>query len=491
MTLLLVCLSILFSLMLILWVDLPLVKKGIPSLGLIVTLMYCLTYGLGWSLWRLDPSSLFGYRSASTVSSLDRLGYLFAIGLPALVCGYAASRSLLESYFGFAPRESFLAVATRFRPLLAQLSFAVLFLTVIGICGMTATGVFLRDGEYQALQTGLIAKLLVGSGVLSRLAPVGLVLVPLAWPRWSHFQRLAASLLIVIWFIIAFSSGSRGQLLAVPLYLVLGSVVWRRIPIVKAGIFILAGSLIFLPVAENIRVGRAGSSSDPNLGRTFEGFQIGKQLMGTSHEFYLMLEPKQCSLDLHTETLSNPRALSFLLKNQQDLPLDSGERWHHVFLYRNCISRELSLRGFDQFNRLFFLYLPRSVFPASRGLFDGQELVETLSLDLGLRPGEISQGTLSIFADAWWRWRWSGVIAASAVLGAVLALIQSLLLWMMGRRPIVGLLGQLLLLSLVGTWINNTTLTMLWYLLWDLPKAWLELIVLTSLLRFRVPKWTI
>ena len=76
----------------------------------------------------------------------------------------------------------------------------------------------------------------------------------------------------------------------------------------------------------------------------------------------------------------------------------------------------------------------------------------------------------------------------SAALGALLALIQSLLLWLMLRQPMAGLLGQFLVLSLVGTWINNTSLTMLWFLFWDLPKAWLELMVLTALLEFRLPR---
>jgi hypothetical protein len=95
---------------------------------------------------------------------------------------------------------------------------------------------------------------------------------------------------------------------------------------------------------------------------------------------------------------------------------------------------------------------------------------------------------LSVFADAWWRWRWPGVVLISTTLGGLLALIQSLLLWLMRYQPIAGLLGQLLVLSLVGTWINNTTLTMLWFLLWDLPKAWLELMLLSGLLGFRLPR---
>ena len=159
-----------------------------------------------------------------------------------------------------------------------------------------------------------------------------------------------------------------------------------------------------------------------------------------------------------------------------------------VRLYEACGKRRLSQRGFSNFDRLPFGLIPNTLIPSAPSLFDGQELVQTLSDQLGLRPGEISQGTLSVFADAWWRWRWPGVVVVTAVLGGLLALIQNLLLWLMLRQPMAGLLGQLLVLSLVGTWINNTTLTMLWFLLWDLPKAWLELMLLTALLRFRLPR---
>ena len=73
-------------------------------------------------------------------------------------------------------------------------------------------------------------------------------------------------------------------------------------------------------------------------------------------------------------------------------------------------------------------------------------------------------------------------------MGALLALIQSFLLWLLARQPMAGLLGQLLVLSLVGTWVNNTTLAILWFLFWYLPKAWLELMLLTVLLGFRLPR---
>ena len=478
--------AIAFSVVVICRADLHLLKLGLPSLGLVVTVMYILTYGLGWTLWRIDPSSLFGYGTASTVGSLDRLALLLALGLPALVCSY----SLVRTAACRKPQEPFLDLAERQRPRLQRLSFSLVVLGVIGLLGMTAMGLFLRDPQQQqqALQASLPAKLLIGTGLLSRLAPVGLILVPFAWTGWSRLKRLAVVLLLSSWTVLVLGSASRGQLLALPLYLFLGSVIWRRLSLNRAALLLLLGGLIFLPVAEVIRVQREGDSSNPALQRKFETFQIGKQLMGTSHEFYLLLQPSDCRADLGLQLKKDPEARRLLGVPSSSLADVPAERWNVVRLYEACGHRELNLRSFSAFDSLPFGLIPNTFVPSSPSLFDGQELVQTLSDSLGLHPGEISQGTLSLFADAWWRWRWPGVILVSAALGVFLALIQSLLLWLMALRPMAGLLGQLLVLSLMGSWINNTTLTMLWFLLWDLPKALVELLVLTSLLDFRLPR---
>ena len=485
MSILVLWLAIAVSLLLICRVDWNLLNRGLPSLGFVVTLMYSLTYGLGWTLWRLDPSSLFGYGTVSTLGSLDRMGFLLALGLPTLVGSYA----LIRTVVGLRPPKPFLALAERHRPLLQRLSFALVVLSVLALLGMTATGVFLRDPQQQqqALQASWVAKILVGTGLLSRLAPVGLVLVPFAWSAWSRLQRVCVVLLLSTWTAVVLASSSRGQLLALPLYLFLGAVIWRRLPLRRAAVLVLLGALAFLPVAEVIRVQREGDVNNSALQTKFQAFQVGKQLMGTSHEFYLLLAKQDCHIDLMNEISSNPSSAELVSKNQRDFTANTG-RWHHAFLYKNCSTRIIRPRGFENFARLKYLYFPASFFPSMPSLFDGQGLIAEISGDLGLRPGEISQGTLSVFADAWWRWRWPGVVVVSATLGGLLALIQSLLLWLMRHQPIAGLLGQLLVLSLVGTWINNTTLTMLWFMLWDLPKAWLELMLLSGLLGFRLPR---
>lgn len=486
MTIFFVIISIIISLAVILRVELPFLRNGFPSLGVVVTLMYTATYGVGWILWRLDPSSLFGYGSTSTVGSLDRLGLLLALGLPALASSYA----LITSVFRRSQQIPFLDLAERSRKRLQRLSLVLLILTVLGLVGMTSVGLFLRDPQQQqqALNASWFAKLLIGTSLLSRLAPVGLVLVPFAWKGWPRTSQLCVVLLLGTWAILVINSGSRGQLLALPLYLFLGAVIWRRLSLRRAVLLLLLGVLLFLPVAELIRVEREGDSTNPSLRRTFETFQIGKQILGTSHEFYLFLQPDHCRSDLLKQLKLDPQATRLLSVPSSELADVSYERWNVVRLYESCSKRQLQQRSFSGFDRLPLGLLPKTLFPSIPTLFDGQDLVETIADDLGLRPGEISQGTLSLFADAWWRWRWHGVIITSAALGAVLALIQLLLLWLMRRQPVAGLLGQLLVFSLVGTWINNTTLTMSWLLLWDLPKAWFELCLLTALLETSLPR---
>lgn len=483
MSIALVWLAIFFSLTVTFRVDIDLVKKRIPSLGLITSFMFSLTYGIGWTLWRIDPNSLLGYGTASTLGSLDRLALLLSLGLPILVSTY----SLTRLSFRLTSNRTFLDLAERNRPMLESLCLALLVICVVGLFGMTSTGMFLRDPlqQQQALQSSWVAKLLIGTGLLSRLAPVCLVILPLAWTGWVRWQRSLAVVLISIWAVLVIGSSSRGQLLALPLYLFLGSIIWSRLSLKRAALLLLTGALLFLPFAEVIRVNREGDQANPALTRKFEIFQIGKQIMGTTHEFYLFLQPHDCSSDLALQLERDPQAYRLLGIPASELPDTSAERWNVVRLYQNCSLRQVSKRSFSGFNRLPHGLIPNTIFPTSPSLFDGQNLVQRLSDDLGLRPGEISQGTLSIFADAWWRWRWAGVICVSSVLGIFFGLIQTVLIWTMKSFPVAGLLGQLLALSLFGTWLNNTTLTMFWILLWDLPKAWLELMVLASFIGYR------
>ena len=466
--------------------DWDLLRKGIPTLGVVVTGMYVMTYGLGLTLWRLDPSSLFGYGTASTLGSLDTLGYLFAFGITSLALSYSFARGLIACNY----TQSLWKTAETYRPELQRLCCVLLILGVFALLGMMATGLFLRDSQQQqqALHASVLARLLIGTGILSRLAPVGLVLVPFAWKSWSLKFRSLIALLLIAWTLLTLASGSRGLLLSLPLCIYIGSIIWQHLSLKRALLLLLAGVCAFVPIAEAIRVNRSGNTKNPELHRNFETFQIGKQLMGTSHEFYLFLNPDDCSADLERHLETDPKARRLLGLNPSDFDNSSSSRWNVVRLYEACSNQRVIYRSFSDLSRMPLALLPNTIFPGAPSMFDGQSLVESLSSELDLRPGEISHGTISLFADSWWRWRWPGVVTVGAFFGFIFALIQTLLLILVRKLPLLGLLGQLLVVSLVVTWINNTTLTMLWYVLWDLPKAWLELTFLSFLLRFRSPR---
>lgn len=464
-------------------VDGALLRRGVPTLGAVVVGMYGLTYGLGWLLWRLDPSSLFGWSSRSTLGALQGMGLLFSLGLTSLALGYGAVRWAWPLRAAGCPIPERQALLETHGPVLRRLCEGLLLLSLLGLLGMASQGVFLRDPEAQrqALQASPLAKLLVGTSLLSRLAPVGLVLVPLVWPRWRPWQRLSVGGLLVAWLALGLASGSRGQLFNVPLYLFVGALLWRRLSWRQAGALALAGLVAGVVVAEGVRVRREGPVANATLRRQFETFQIGRQLLGTSHELYALLRPSDCAADLAEQLGKDPGLAALLTRPEATLTV--AERYHVVRLYDACRRRRLSGQGWSGFERLPAGLLPSTLVPGAPSLFDGQGKVEALSASLRLRPGEISYGTLSLFADAWLRFRWPGVALLPAAIGALLALAQSLVLLRVAHGPLVALLWQLLALSLIGSWINNTTLTMVWYLGWDLPKAALELALLAALAR--------
>ena len=105
-----ISLTALVSTGLVLWIDRAFLRKGFPTLGMVVVGMYVLTYGFGWLLWRTDPRSLFGDFSLSTVNALNQLGYLFSVGLFSLAAGYVFTRYFF-SFIIFpqyrTPRKSF------------------------------------------------------------------------------------------------------------------------------------------------------------------------------------------------------------------------------------------------------------------------------------------------------------------------------------------------------------------------------------------------
>ena len=472
------------ALTMVAYVDCSLIRRYVPSLGFVFVLMYGVTYGLGLILWRSDPSSLFGYGSHSTISALDTLLLHFSLGIFSLSAAYAICRVFLTRLQSPFPQITFAELAWPHRINLSRLSFLLVVLGVGALIGMSFLGLFSRSPALQAqvLQSSAMAKIIIGSSIISRLAPVGFFLIPFAWHQWSFSKRFLVTTLLSVWQVIAISSGSRGLFITLLVYLMIGALCWQKISIRRMFIGLLMGMLIFLPIAEHLRVHREGNQSVPELRKKFEIFQIGKQLMGTSHEFYLALNPSKCKTDLAERLAKDPRASQIYHKGVRSFSENSLSRWHVVGLYDNCSNRTLSLRKFDGFQKLPLGLIPSTLYSDSPSLFDGQELSRNLSKTLDLKPGEISYSTISLFADSFWRWGWSGLVFATVSIGALLAFIQSLFSWMLTNSMLSGLLAQFLTVTLIGTWINNTILTMTWYLFWDFPKSWLELVLLSIIL---------
>jgi len=486
MTLSSLLVACLFAILFVVFADYHLLRRFIPSLGFVVVLMYGVTYGLGLSLWRSDPSSLYGYASLSTVGALDALVHSFSLGILSLSSAYGMSRIVLARFLQnlAQPQESLAESAWPYRQSLSCLSYLLIAIGSVALIAMHSIGLFARfpDLQSQVLQSSLIAKIIIGSSIVSRLAPVGFFLIPFVWNQWSLFNRFIVVILLSLWQVIAISSGSRGLIISLPVYLLIGGVCWRKLSVRSLFIILFVGSLLFLPLAEKLRVHREGNQSIPELKRTFQAFQIGKQLMGTSHEFYLMLNPKNCRADLQRLLAEDPQALSIYRMGVRSFSDESLARWHVVGLYENCSNRALNQRNFEGFSKLPFGLIPSTLYRSSPSLFDGQGLSEDLSKNLDLKPGEISYATISLFADSFWRWRWTGVVLAPALIGAFLAAFQTSFSWLQSKYTLYGLLAQFLVVTLICTWINNTLLTMTWYLFWDFPKAWLELILLTIFL---------
>ena len=484
MTIILSAATYLVAIIIVAASDYSLLRRYIPSLGFIFVLMYGVTYGLGLMLWRSDPSSLFGYGSVSTIGALDTLLNYFSIGILSLSASYGICRHLLTRLQNTLPQKSFIELSLPHRENLSNLSLLLIILAVLAISVMSTLGLFARSPAIQAqiLHSSTIAKVIIGSSIISRLAPVGFFLIPFAWKQWSFSLRFFITTLLSVWQVIAISSGSRGLLISLPVYLIIGALCWQKISFRLLLISLFAGALLFLPLAEHLRVSREGDQSVPELKRAFQTFQIGKQLMGTSHEFYLALDPANCSADLTKKLAEDLNSAIIYEKGVKSFPDNTLERWNVVGLYDNCSNRTLRLRGFDGFHKLPLGLLPSTFYKGSPSLFDGQELSENLSRTLDLKPGEISYATISLFADSWWRWGWLGLVLGPASIGALLAVYQSFLSWMIGNKMLVGLLAQFLVVTLFCTWINNTFLTMTWHLFWDFPKSWFELIVLSIVL---------
>ena len=465
-------LSIFSSGALFLFADHRLLSRGIVPAGTICFLIYTVTYAAGWLLWRSDPDSLFGYSSPSTLSALRGMGATFSVGIFIFSLTYALSRSFLLPKIRI--RHSCKDISEKNRVQLIYTVFLILLVSVVAFPLLSYAGMFSREVSSFpiALTTHNPAVTLAkASNLYSRLVPISLLFLPAYFSRLTRAQKLSILLVLGAFVYFALATGSRTLIFSVPAYILIGYLFWFR-PKVKYIIAALLVTLFFaLPLAEHVRVAREGDPSISDLKKKYELFQLGKQLIGTSHDFYIYPSPEVCQRDLETLVATDDLADSIYRRGATKFPPDSFQRWHIVSRLQACSNRRLGRRQWDDLAKFPAGLLPKSLGFSSPNLFDGQDLSQQISASLDLKPGEISNSTISFYSDAWWRSRWPGLLSASAAFGLILSLIQQFVDYQFWRGSVLGLLSQMLLFTLLGSWINNSVLTTLWLLFWELPKV--------------------
>lgn len=477
-------LSIFFSGALFVCTDYRLLSRGLIPAGTIAYTIYTITYAFGWFLWRLDPDSLFGYSSPTTLSALRGMGVTFSVGIFIFALSYSLSRSFLlpKIRIGHSCKDILETNSLR----LLYLVFFILLISTISFPPLSSAGMFARDASLSPIDVtsfNSAVTLAKASNLYSRLVPISLLFLPALFSRLTRAQKLLIFLTLGAFVYFALSTGSRTLIFSVPAYLLIGYLFWFR-PKLK---YIIAPFLVMLafalPLAEHIRVVREGDPSIADLKNKYEFFQLGKQLIGTSHDFYIFPSSEVCQSDLETLVANDDLADSIYRRGASKFSQDSFQRWHIVGRLHACSKRRLGKRQWDDLAKFPSGLLPKSLGFDSPNLFDGQDLSQQVSDSLDLKPGEISNSTISLYSDAWWRSRWPGLISASAVVGLIFALIQQFVDYQFWRGSILGLLSQMLLFTLLGSWINNTVLTTLWLLFWELPKVLFLAYILVIIIR--------
>lgn len=452
--------------------DLQNIRAGYLPIGTVFFAVYTLTYSIGLLLWRIDPDSLFGYSTDSTLSGLSTMIRAFSLGIASLAASYLVCRSTFRRLTPAIAHPY--TILDRHSKALVPFIFFIFLLVFLLFPWLIANGMFAREiTNGSAIMTQpIIVTLSKSANLLSRIFPVALLLTPGLYARFSKTQKIFSLLLLSSAVIFSLYTSSRTIIFTVPVYLLVGFLFWHR-PTFKWIVPSLALVLaLSIPIAENVRVIREGDASQSELTRKYQTFQIGKQLIGTSHDFYVYINPASCKNDL--SALLSKDETTRLIQVQggvKSFPPDSYQRWHVSGLLSACGSRDLGYRLFEGLNRFPLGLLPRTLGFSAPSLFDGQALSAEISNSLGLRPGEISNSTLSLFADSWWRARWVGIFMVFTLFGIFLSLVQYLIDYQASKSALVALLAQMLMLTLLGSWINNTVLTTLWLTFWELPKA--------------------
>jgi hypothetical protein len=295
--------------------------------------------------------------------------------------------------------------------------------------------------------------------IFPRLTSTCMFLAPVIWRVGRGPMQIIGLLLVVLLLVIGLSTGSRGLLLTPILYLAVGTYFFlplRRVPlemIAGASVAILAPLVLVMAtyrssqefrqtpgwdVAERVR-GFARAATQP--GDTFDKqtesqrkrFQFGVQMLGISDRLVYQMTPSE-------------------------IP--------HV--------------GFENFDRIAYVWIPKFIMRDKPYLQDGNDIVVGYTGVFFKR----SAATISLSADLYRRFSMPGLLIGvplAALLSGLLA--RWVFLWMLRRDAITGILLLQLLSSTFQYDLWATVLGSSFEWLYALPKHLLLIIVLVTFAR--------
>ena len=459
------------------------------SIGKTVWLKLLSTYGIGLVLWNLSPSTSLGTSTHSSIGAISRLTYLASISTLSISFGYyLASRATPSSPKHIDLRS---AISLNFKPLCLLVSFT-LIATLISLSELLFTGFFDRQLAQQLnpSTTSSISILVTSSGILSRIFPVTLMLIPFIYNELHVNNRNLVLFSLILILPLLWATQTRTLIIAVPFFLLVGTFISGRLKLKKLILTLVISSFIFLPIAEYIRVNRY-SGNPLNLQGplpSIELHQLARQVLGVPHEVYAMVSSEDCQKDLKIRLEQKPFDIRLLTREPDLINALGYERWDIIRSYYYCSGTQRPRRYFSGFSSLAYIYLPKTLFPRLPSLHDGQQLSQQLSNNLNLKEAETSHSTIGIFVDLYWRFGLQWTILVLLAIGALVRTVDYCFYLHLSRQSILFILIYLSTLSLLLYWINNTVLTAIWHLAWDLPKSFILICCLFGVARLATKK---
>lgn len=443
-------------------------KSRIPTMGMVVLFGYSLFSGLGVVVWSLSPESLFGSASASTLDALSRLRLINGLGIISFTFGYVLIR------YGFTRSLNLKHIATHPLAEYVNKGTASICIGLIAFCTLCSlyqlhVGAYSRDLDLQSsvIKGNVFSSLILASAVVTRFAGASFILLPSVYKYQNIHCRFAVFGFLLAWQSIAIASGNRSLVFSLPFYLLIGSLIFKKISLRNfLGVIVVFG-LIAVPTAEAVRSMRDGKLFNHNAMLRLNFTQLSNQLYGTSNDFFFTLDPASCRHDLSTEVARDPKLGYLAQADSSSLTAETG-LWHHVRLYQTCSVMKQEKRGWSDFSDILHLWNPFG--NLRHRLFDGQKLVEEKLIEMQIRPGSLSYGTIGLFIDAWDRGGIPGIFKAGAILGLYIGAIEQGILWALSTWGTMGLLSRCLSITLITSWLNNTAMTTTWHLTWEAPK---------------------